>query len=255
MNIERLKNLYVEGNRNMSDLLSWRDSGSFFRWNDKVCRTLKVVLGTEHDDFIKWSKRKFGPGVIFALTTKSDYDQIFQAAAKQAINHLEDIIEECDYIATVTKKETEKNSSTVNIMNHNFDVAFSFPGEVRDYVEETANLLINEIGRNAVFYDNNFKSQLARPSLDSLLQDVYRNRSKLVVVFVCEKYQEKNWCGVEFRAIKEVLFEREFEKIMFVRMDQGKVEGVFNTDGYIDGSRHKPSEVAQFILERLELEP
>ena len=40
---------------------------------------------------------------------------------------------------------------------------------------------------------------------------------------------------------------------MFIRMDDGKVEGVFSTDGYIDGRTHTPIEVAGFINERLSL--
>ena len=47
------------------------------------------------------------------------------------------------------------------------------------------------IDANVYFYDNNYVSQLARPSLDTLLQDIYRNRSKLIVVFSGEDYQRK----------------------------------------------------------------
>jgi hypothetical protein len=40
---------------------------------------------------------------------------------------------------------------------------------------------------------------------------------------------------------------------MFVKMDDGAVEGVFKTDGYIDGRVHSPTEVAGFIKERIDL--
>ena len=79
----------------------------------------------------------------------------------------------------------------VNITKHFFDVALTFAGEYRSLVESIAVELKKRLGENHVFYDNFFRSQLARPSLDVLLQDIYRNRSKLVVVFLCEKYQEK----------------------------------------------------------------
>ena len=146
-------------------------------------------------------------------------------------------------------------AKAVDITKHLFDVAFSFPGEVRSYVESIAAELEREIGPNSYFYDNNYKAQLARPSLDTLLQDIYLNRSKLIVVFLCEKYQEKEWCGIEFRAIKEIIKEREHEKIMFIKMDEGRVDGVFSTDGYIDGRAHTPTEVAEFIQERVSLLP
>jgi len=144
-----------------------------------------------------------------------------------------------------------RTGKSVDITNHEFDVALSFPGEIRDYVEPIAANLEILIGSHSCFYDRNYTAQLARPSLDTLLQDIYRNRSKLVVVFLCEKYQEKQWCGIEFRAIKDIIMERKNEKIMFVKMDDGKVDGVFKTDGYIDGRKFSPSDMASFIQERL----
>jgi len=141
----------------------------------------------------------------------------------------------------------------IDITTHAFDVALSFPGEVRAVVEQIALELESRIGPNSCFYDNNYVSQLARPELDTLLQDIYRNRSKLVVVFLSGDYQRKNWCGIEFRAIKEIIMERDHKKIMFVRMDDSLVDGVFKTDGYIDGHKFSPQEIAHFIHERVEL--
>ena len=138
-------------------------------------------------------------------------------------------------------------SKAVNITNHEFDVAFSFPGEVRSLVEEVATHLEPYVGPNAYFYDNNYKSQLARPALDLLLQDIYRNRSRLIVVFISADYQAKNWCGIEFRAIRDIIAEREHNRIMFVRTDDGAVEGVFATDGYVDSRHHDTATLARFI--------
>jgi hypothetical protein len=148
---------------------------------------------------------------------------------------------------------TRDYSKAVDITTHSFDVALSFPGEVRATVEQVAAELERRIGPRAYFYDNNFVSQLARPSLDLLLQDLYRNRARLVVVFLGTDYQRKDWCGIEFRAIRDVIMEREHNRIMYVRMDDGPVEGVFRTDGYIDGRRFTPAEIAGFIEERLTL--
>ena len=141
----------------------------------------------------------------------------------------------------------------VDISTHNFDVGLSFPGEVRVIVEEVAKNLEHLIGPNAYFYDANYVAQLARPSLDTFLQDIYRNRSKLIVVFISADYQNKNWCGVEFRAIRDIIAEREHQRIMFIRTDDGAVEGVFDTDGYIDARNFTPAQIAGFIKERAEL--
>ena len=146
-----------------------------------------------------------------------------------------------------------RDSKAVNITTHQFEVALSFPGEIRTDIELIVAELERKIGPDSYFYDNNYKAQLARPSLDVLLQDIYRKRSKLIVVFLCEEYQEKEWCAIEFRAIREIIMERKNEKIMFIKMDNGNVDGVFKTDGYIDGRAHTPKEVAEFIKERIDL--
>ena len=84
-------------------------------------------------------------------------------------------------------------------------------------------------------------------------QDIYRNRSKLVVVFLSGEYQKKDWCGVEFRAIKEIIMERDHLRIMFIRTDDGGVDGVFKTDGYVDARHFDTAELATFIHERVVL--
>lgn len=42
---------------------------------------------------------------------------------------------------------------------------------------------------------------------------------------------------------------------MFVRVDDGAVDGVFRTDGYVDARRFTAAQIAQFIAERLALIP
>jgi len=144
-------------------------------------------------------------------------------------------------------------SKPVDITKHYFDVSFTFAGESRDVVEQVVYEVGKLIDQDGIFYDNNYVGQLARPSLDTLLQDIYRNRSKLIVVFLCEKYQEKKWCGLEFRAVREMIMDKSIDKIMYVRLDAGHVDGVFSTDGYIDGTKYSPQQIAGFIDERLNL--
>lgn len=141
----------------------------------------------------------------------------------------------------------------VDIESHIFDVALSFPGEVRDYVSEVADNLVSKLGRGSVFYDNHFTAQLARPNLDTALQVLYGKRSKLIVAFLCENYALKKWCHIEFRAIREIINERSDERVMFIRHDDAEVEGVFSTDGYIDANNHAPDEVSSMIVERISL--
>ena len=140
----------------------------------------------------------------------------------------------------------------MDISRHVFDVALSFPGVARPLVEKIAQELERRLGPNAYFYDNNYVSQLAQPSLDTLLQGVY-SRAKLDVVFLSTDYQKKDWCGVEFRAVREIIFARENNRVMFVRTDDGVVDGVFKTDGYVDARKFEPAKIAEFICQRLDV--
>lgn len=139
----------------------------------------------------------------------------------------------------------------VDIHQHTFDVALSFPGEVRNYVHLVASNLVSSLGRDQVFYDNFFKAQLARPNLDIALQALYRNRARLIVAFLSRDYATKKWCHIEFRAIREIINNKEDSRVMFIRHDGAEVAGVFSADGYIDAAEHDPNEVARMICERV----
>lgn len=139
---------------------------------------------------------------------------------------------------------------TTNPENHTFDVAFSFPGEARGLVEKVLHELEKRISPNDIFYDNYYKAFLARPNLDALLSNIYSN-AKLTVVFLSGDYQRKSWPGLEFRAIREIIFDKEHNRVMYIRMDDAPVDGVLKTDGFIDARTHTPQEIATFIYQRI----
>jgi len=150
-----------------------------------------------------------------------------------------------------TNEKTLTNNVLIDITKHHFSVSFTFAGETREEIEKTVNELINLIGKDCIFYDNFYKSQLAVANLDNILLDIYRKRSQLVVVYLSKNYNEKKWCGLEFSAVREHIFSKQYNKVMFIRLDDGYVEGVLDTYGYIDARNHKPEEIAEFIKERL----
>ncbi|MDE0094277.1 MAG: TIR domain-containing protein [Gammaproteobacteria bacterium] len=141
----------------------------------------------------------------------------------------------------------------VDVTLHRFDVALSFPGEYRSYVEQVAANLAKALGPNACFYDRNYRAQLAVPNSDVLLQEIYRERSELVVVFICREYEEKKWCGIEWRKIRERVSEGGSTGIMYVRLDLGEVKGMTTLDGYVDAREESPKSIASLILEQLQV--
>ena len=134
-----------------------------------------------------------------------------------------------------------------------FKVALSFPGEKRDYVADVAAEVKKRLGASNVFYDKDFTAQLARPNLDTLLQRIYLNNSDLVVVFLCADYERKQWCGLEWRAIRTIIKNKNDHAIMFMRFDGADVSGAMSIDGYVDLDEYTPVQVARMIVERVRL--
>jgi tetratricopeptide (TPR) repeat protein len=134
-----------------------------------------------------------------------------------------------------------------------FRVALSFPGEHRPFVEAVADRLSAHLGRQGVLYDKYYEAEFARPDLDTYLQRLYHDESELIAVFLCADYECKEWCGLEWRAIRDLIKKRRTADVMPLRFDDTEIPGLFSTDGYVWISERPPEEVADLILARLEL--
>lgn len=139
----------------------------------------------------------------------------------------------------------------IDIETHRFAVALSFPGEQRALVAQIAERIEHLLGVNSVFYDAFYPGELAQPDLDSLLQKIYGERASVVVVVACADYKKKTWCGLEFRAIKQLIYEREHRKVIIIRTDHGAVDGIFPTDGYLDAAQFDVRDLAAMITGRV----
>ncbi|HSV62983.1 MAG TPA: TIR domain-containing protein, partial [Chthoniobacterales bacterium] len=141
--------------------------------------------------------------------------------------------------------------SSAALANLRFKVALSFPSEKRRYVSKVVDSLRFALSKDSVFYDYDYQAQLARPNLDTLLQRIYRHQSELIVVFLCASYADKEWCGLEWRVVRDIIKSKEDDRIMFVRFDDTPVDGLLSIDGYIDGNVYTSKQVAAYILERI----
>lgn len=136
---------------------------------------------------------------------------------------------------------------------HRFEVAFTFPGEARSTVRSVAEHVAERLGgREKVFYDNFHEAELARPDLDAYLQDIYREQSKLIVPFFSMDYEKKEWCMLEWRAVRDLIKTRSQERIMPFKLGNfDDIQGVFSIDGYVSSGSHTEEEMATLIIERL----
>ena len=132
-----------------------------------------------------------------------------------------------------------------------FRVGLSFPGEKRDYVRRVAESLAAALGRENVLYDEYLEAELARPNLDLYLGALYREETQLLVPFLCADFQRKNWCHIEWRQIRDLLFHSAAERIMPFRFDDAPIPGMLQIDGYVTIGDRAPHAVAELILQRL----
>jgi hypothetical protein len=107
--------------------------------------------------------------------------------------------------------------------------------------------------RDKIFYDRYLESEIMGPNMSARLQRIYHDESDLIVVFISAEYQTKEWCGLEWRAVQDIIKKRKHEDILPMRFDDTDVPGLFSIDGYVELRDRDPENVADLILERLEL--
>lgn len=152
------------------------------------------------------------------------------------------IISQYKYLGQIIQGLPDKVNSEEgksNMGEKRFKIAFSFPGEYREIVYKIARGVADIFTEERILYDRFHRAEFARPNLDTYLQNLYKNESELIVVFICGDYNRKKWCGIEWRAIRELLNGKEVDdRILFVKCGDGEVDGVFSTiDGYIDSTQ------------------
>jgi TIR domain len=140
-----------------------------------------------------------------------------------------------------------------------FQVAFSFAGEQRDLVRSIAELVEQSLGASTVFLDEWFEYYIGGADADVKLQEIYGERSELVVVCVSERYGGKPWTLAEHEAIRARLMkarssseEHDTLGILPIRVGEGDVKGIpFNT--IVLEARGRVPEIVELILNRLQL--
>jgi replicative DNA helicase len=135
-----------------------------------------------------------------------------------------------------------------------FAVGFSYAGENRALVAPLAEELARRCGRERVLFDRFHEAELARPDLDVYLPRLYRDETELIVVLLSPDYPNKRWCGLEWRWIRQLIFNHAQERIMLLRVgDPGDLSelGILVGDGYLDVSARAAADISSRILERM----
>src|SRR5690606_1305684 len=116
-------------------------------------------------------------------------------------------------------------------MGHEFEIALSFAGEDREYIDRVATLLQKDGIK--IFYDSFEEENLWGKNLYDYLSDIYQNKAKFTIMFISEHYAKKLWTNHERQAMQARAFQERQEYILPARFDDTEIPGVLPTVGYI----------------------
>lgn len=138
-------------------------------------------------------------------------------------------------------------------MEYKYQVALSFSGEDREYVEKVAETL-KENGIS-VFYDKFEKVDLWGKDLGIHFDYIYRRESKYFIPFISSSYKENIWTNYEVRTAIARAIENKEEYILPVKFDGTELDGIRSTLGFLDIQNTTPEELAHMIISKLGKEP
>lgn len=134
-----------------------------------------------------------------------------------------------------------------------YDVALSFAGEDREYVDRVAEALAAKGVK--VFYDNFEEADLWGKDLYSHLADVYGSQARFTVMFVSKAYGAKLWTNHERKAAQAKAFTQNSEYILPVRIDDTEIPGMLPTTSYVLASKKSPAQLASLVVKKLTTSP
>lgn len=129
-----------------------------------------------------------------------------------------------------------------------YDVALSFGGADRGYVEKIANVL--HARGVKVFYDHFSQIELWGKDLYQHLTRVYRDEAFCSVLFISKDYAAKRWASHELKAQQARAFEEGREYILPARFDDTELPGLNATIGYLDLRSITVNQLADAICEK-----
>jgi internalin A len=134
-----------------------------------------------------------------------------------------------------------------------YDVALSFANEDNWYVLRVAQeLKANEI---KVFFYENEQANLWGENLFDELDDIYRNRSQYVVMFISKHYANKMWTNHERQSAFDRAIRERKAYVLPARFDNTELKGLRSTIAFIDLENITPKDFAQLIIKKLGKNP
>src|SRR5271169_4659051 len=130
-----------------------------------------------------------------------------------------------------------------------WDVALSFAGAQRDYVEQVARAL-QERGLRC-FYDADEQIELWGKYLAEELPAIYGEQAAAVVVFISADYLDRDWTRLERRAALGRAVRERREYVLPARFDDTPLPGLLSGLVAVDLRGRSPQEFADLVAAKL----
>ena len=137
----------------------------------------------------------------------------------------------------------------ISMTEQRYDVALTFAGENRDYVEAIAKVLKTHTVE--VFYDGFEEADLWGKELTEYFDWVYRTGAQYCVMFISAEYAAKVWAIHERRTALAAAMQKRQEYVLPVRFDDTELPGLRSSIGYIDLKKKTPEQLAELIHRKL----
>lgn len=145
------------------------------------------------------------------------------------------------------KVKPEKNTKSNKLK---YEVAISFAGEDREYVDRFARALKN-LGV-LTFYDKDKEVELWGKELIEHLTNLYEHQAQYCIIFISLYYKMKFWTNTEFNAALKKAAQQDKVYILPVKLDGTELDGLPKTIGFLNGKKNTPEELAKKVFYKLE---
>jgi len=133
--------------------------------------------------------------------------------------------------------------------DHRFQIALSFAGEQRDFVQRVASSLI--VRGIDVFFDAEEEVSLWGKDLAEEFQRIYMDASHAVAMFISRQYEETPWARHERRAALATALRLRREYVLPIRFDDTTLPGLNPDIAYVTVGERTPEDIADMIARKL----
>lgn len=130
-----------------------------------------------------------------------------------------------------------------------YQVALSFAGEQRDYVDMVARHLQKR--SVAVFYDGFEQVRLWGRNATETFHEAFANKAACVVMFISADYVSKAWPRHERKSALSRMIQEQDDYILPVRFDDTPVPGLPEDVIFLDALEYTPAQLSAMIAKKL----